>query len=52
MLVSIGIEDSLSVQVEVDEPYRPDVLDDLCARARDAFRLAFSDLQHAEHQAE
>jgi hypothetical protein len=52
MLVSIGIEDSLSVQVEAEGGYQPDILDDLCTRARDTFRLAMSDLRHdqAEHE--
>ena len=53
MFVSIGIDDSLSVQVEVEAGYQPDILDDLCTRARDTFRLAMTDLSHiqAEHGA-
>lgn len=52
MLVSIGIEDGLSVQIEVEDSYSPDLLDDVCNRARDAFRLSYADMQHTEHKAE
>lgn len=52
MLVSIGLTDSLEVTVQDDGAYSPDVMDDLCSRARDAFRLALADLRHdqAEHE--
>lgn len=48
MLVSITVKGGPSVMVEVEDSYGPDILDDVCKRARDTFRLALADLQHAE----
>ena len=52
MFVSVGIKGGLSVQLEVESAYSPDVLDDLTSRARDLFRLALTDSEHltAEHE--
>lgn len=50
VLVSVSLGDSISVQVEDEGAYSPDVMDDLCSRARDLFRLALADVQHAERE--
>jgi hypothetical protein len=51
MFVSVGIKGGLSVQLELEAGYQPDILDDLCNRARDLFRLSLTDSEHitAEH---
>lgn len=53
MRVTIDYGDDLSVTLDTDEPgySGPDPLEDMCARARDLFRLALADFTHrsAEH---
>jgi hypothetical protein len=49
VIVCIELADKLSVTLDTDDGsgYQPDVCDDLCARARDLFRLAMHDVQQA-----
>jgi hypothetical protein len=53
VIVTIEVDEGLSVTLDTDDGsgYQPDVCDDLCARARDLFRLAMHDARtaHAEH---
>lgn len=48
VVVFLSLGESISVQLEDEGSYSPDVMDDLCTRARDLFRLALADVQHAE----
>lgn len=51
MKVTVSSED-LSVEVEADGPYAPDVMADLCNRARDLLRLAHADQLHTDTEHE
>jgi hypothetical protein len=48
MFVSVGIKGGPSVQLDIEGSYQPDVLDDMCSRARELFRLALTDQQHLD----
>jgi hypothetical protein len=50
VIVCIELADKLSVTLDTDDDtgYRPDVMDDLCARARDLFRPAMHDARTAQ----